>query len=125
MKVNDEKVTVTVKKVFVSLQEGPYNYRKKRTYGDRDLNEKLRIQFVCTLCEGQGGYTVCFAIVTVGESEEEDVYELEEDSYPHPSDHDCIPTGVEHAVVRFNQQLRAAVRQDPCRAMPSLYGALR
>ena len=46
MKVNDEKVTVTVQKVFVSLQEGPYNYRKKRTYGDRDLNEKLRIQFV-------------------------------------------------------------------------------
>ena len=44
------KTSVTCKKVFVSLLDNGYTFRKKKTFGKRELGH-FRAQFVCTECD--------------------------------------------------------------------------
>ena len=50
MKRDGVKTSVTCKKVFVSLLDNGYTFRKKKTWGKRELGN-FRAQFVCTECD--------------------------------------------------------------------------
>ena len=122
--INGVKTKTTVKKVFVKLKEGSYDYRKKRVIGKKSAG-KVRAQFVCTSCERMKTYTSCFATVLLQEQEEDDEYHLEPDSYPHPDNHACVLSGIEDQVSKFHEQVLDELRNDPCQAIPALYKKTR
>ena len=55
------------------------------------------------------------------DDESKDLYELELDNYPATTAHGCINSGVEDIVEDFKKELKTAVSQDPCKAIPGIY----
>ena len=52
------KTSVTCKKVFVTLLDNGYTFRKKKTWGKRELGN-FRAQFVCTECDKMNVFFEC------------------------------------------------------------------
>ena len=49
VRLDGQKTSVVVKKVFVTLVDGAYKYNKKKIMGRRE-NGHYRVQFVCLEC---------------------------------------------------------------------------
>ena len=112
-----------MKKVFITLHEGAYKYRKKRFIGMRGSNN-FRAQFICNECEKLGKFTGAIARIECNsENEADDEYLLLQ--YPHPDAHVCAPCGMEGHIDRFRKEVEQRVRENPTKAMPATYDEVR
>ena len=124
VRLDGQKTSVVVKKVFVTLVDGAYKYNKKKIMGRRE-NGHYRVQFVCLECAKIGVFLSAYCTVTVEDPdlEEADVYEA--DKLPTPEQHSCQPHGVEDLVEKFKKALRDGVHENPVRPLPELFETTR
>ena len=89
--VNGVKKIVTVKKIFVTLREDGYTYRKKKIVKGSREHLFYRVAFMCSDCFHLNKYVWVYADVTVLniDREEEDEYEVEH--FPLQYEHFCQP----------------------------------
>ena len=107
------------KKIFVSLISGPYVFKKRKEKGSR-------ITFTCNGCQKHKHVVSAHAWVERSEIDvEDDIYTLDEDSFPDSSFHVCLSTGVEDLVKRFRKDLEASARKEPLQPFPALYQSVR
>ena len=90
------KETIEVEKVFISLIDGQYAFKKKKILGKRE-DGQYRIQFVCCGCEKVGKFISCYATVLVENFNDEktDVCELDDHLCPKPEAHECALGGAD------------------------------
>ena len=62
--VDGQKKTIMVKKVFITLVDGGYTYRKKKVTGTREMGV-YRVQFVCIECSRLGLFLGAYCSVSV------------------------------------------------------------
>ena len=117
---------IITRKVFLRLEEGNYQYRKRKIMGKR-IRGTYRIQFICVGCEKLGLFVSCYATATVQipEREESDLLFLEPNNYPLQDEHICCPHGLENQVSRFKTEIRRELRLNPVRPLPELYESIR
>ena len=121
---NGAKRSYTVKKVFITIIEGCYVYRKKKVIGKRE-NGRYKVLFVCSDCSKLDKLVYVYSTVEVHNIDHEEDDEYVVDGLPLPDDHYCQPHGVEDMVKQFNKELRNGVHLNPVRPLPELYEATR
>ena len=94
-------------KILVSLLFGPYTFRKKVERG-------CIYTFVCKSCEELGKNIIAKAESADGEN-------FIIISMPHPVSHDCSPSSACIWARKCIQAMKRAVRNDPTRAIPTIY----
>ena len=118
------KTSITCKKVFVSLLDNGYTFRKKKTWGKRELGS-FRAQFVCTECDKMDVFLSAYCSVNVLDFDEEELDEYQVQTLPTPDQHACQPSGIEQLVAEFKKSLRDGVHGNPVRPLPELYETTR
>ena len=92
------KTSVTCKKVFVSLLDNGYTFRKKKTWGKRELGN-FRAQFVCTECDKMNVFLSAYCSVHVLNFDVEELDEYQVQSLPDHDKHACHPSGIEQLLI--------------------------
>ena len=106
------KTSITCKKVFVSLLDNGYTFRKKKTLGKRELGN-FRAQFVCTECDKIDVFLSAYCSVHVLDFDLEELDEYQVQALPAPEQHACQPSGIEQLVAEFKKALRDGVHDNP------------
>ena len=126
VKENGISKLVDVRRVFITLVVNGYSFRRKDNIRSRVPGESKVIRFLCKNCESMGRLLYIRSIVQIGISEEDDKYELLNDSdLPSTNDHNCILDGVEAEISSFEVECINSVRKAPQRPICRMYKELR
>ena len=85
VKYDGVKTSITCKKVFVSLLDNGYTFRKKKTWGKRELGS-FRAQFVCTECDKMDVFLSAYCSVHVLDFDVEELDEYQVQTLPTPEE---------------------------------------
>ena len=105
--------------MFITLNIGPYSFKKRREKGKR-------VTFTCNGCQKFKHYLPVVAVREQMDSDpENDQYELDMLTVPGVEDHRCGNTGVEEMIKQFRKEVEEEVKREPTQPFPAFYLKMR